>query len=69
MFAVLPYGDAWRAGRRMFTKFFNPSDPSINELRDVIYTKRFLGQLLQEPSDFLQHIRTYVPIYHISSDE
>ena len=32
-----------------------------------MYVRRFLGQLLQKPTDFLQHVRTYVLIYHISS--
>ena len=64
---ALPYGDVWRASRRMFTKHFNPSNPNINQLREIIYVRRFLGQLLQNPSDFLQHVRTYVLIYHISS--
>ena len=64
---MLPYGDAWRESRRMFTKHFNPSNTSINQPREIIYVRRFLGQLLQKPSDFLQHVRTYVPIYHISS--
>jgi hypothetical protein len=58
---MLPYGAAWRAGRRMFTKHFNPSNPSINQPREIIYIRRFLGRLLQKPSDFLQHARRYVP--------
>ena len=49
----------------MFTKYFNPSNPSINQPSEIIYVRRFLGQLLQKPDDFLQHIRTYVPSYHI----
>jgi len=59
-FGLLPYGDVWRASRRMFTKHFNPSNPSINQPREIIYVRRFLGQLLQEPSNFLQHARTLV---------
>ena len=59
---MLPYGDVWRASRRVFTKHFNPSNPTINQPRDIIYTRRFLGQLLQTPNDFLRH--TCVPIYH-----
>ena len=51
----------------MFAKHFNPSNPRINQPREIIYVRRFLGQLLQKPSDFLQHVRTYVSIYHISS--
>ena len=49
----------------MFTKHFNPSNRNINQPNEIIYVRRFLGQLLQKPSDFLQHIRTYVYIYHI----
>ena len=64
---MLPYGDVWRASRRMFTKYFNPSNPSINQPRETVYVRRFLGQLLRDPSDFLQHVRTYVPVYYISS--
>jgi hypothetical protein len=58
---MLPYGDVWRAGRRMFTKHFNSSNPSINQPREIIYVRRFLRQLLQKPSDFLQHAQRYVP--------
>ena len=49
----------------MFTKHFNPSNRNINQPNEIIYVRRFLGQLLQKPSDFLQHIRTYVYIYRI----
>ena len=70
-FAVLPYCDVWRASRRMFTKYFNPSNPIINQPREMIHVRRFLGhwQLLLKPNDVLQHasVRTYVPIYYISS--
>ena len=56
---MLPYGDAWRESRRIFTKHF--SDSSIIQPRDIVYVRRFLGQLLQKPNDFLQHARKYVP--------
>jgi hypothetical protein len=56
---MLPYGDLWRESRRIFTKHF--SDSQINQPRDIQYVRRFLGQLLQRPNDFLQHARTYVP--------
>ena len=55
---MLPYGDVWRESRRIFTKHF--SDSRINQPRDILYVRRFLGQLLQKPNGFLQHIRTYV---------
>ena len=56
---MLPYGDVWRESRRIFTKHF--SNSRINQPRDILYVRRFLGQLLQKPDDFLQHARTYVP--------
>ena len=56
---MLPYGDVWRESRRIFTKHF--SNSSINQPRDILYVRRFLGQLLQKPNGFLQHGRTYVP--------
>ena len=67
---MLPYGDVWRASRRMFTKYFNPSESnstgSISQPREITYVRRFLGQLLLKPNDFLQHVQTYVPVYYIS---
>ena len=60
---MLPYGDVWRASRRIFTKYFNPSNPSINQPREIIYVRRFLGQLLQTSDDFLLHVRRYVTIF------
>ena len=56
---MLPYGNLWRESRRIFTKHF--SDSRINQTREIVYVRRFLGQLLQKPNDFLQHVRTYVP--------
>jgi hypothetical protein len=56
---MLPYGDVWRESRQIFTKHF--SNSHINQPRNILYVRRFLGQLLQKPSDFLQHARTYVP--------
>ena len=54
----------------MFSKFFNPSNSISNSLsqpREITYVRRFLGQLLLKPSDFFQHVRTYVPVYYVSS--
>ena len=48
--------------------FANPSNPSIrNQSREIMYARRFLGQLFKRPSDFLWHAKTYVSIYHILS--
>jgi len=56
---MLPYGDVWRESRRIFTKHL--SNSSINLPRDILYVRRFLGQLLEKPNSFLHHVRTYVP--------
>ena len=64
---MLPYGDVWRASRRIFVKHFDPSNPSLHQPREIVYVRRFLGQLLQKPNDFLLHIRTYVLICHTST--
>ena len=59
---MLPYGNVWRESRRIFAKYFNsPHHTSINKSRNILYVRRFLGQLLQKPDGFLQHARTYVP--------
>ena len=61
-----PYGDVWRARRQMFTKYFNPSNPSINQPRETVYVRRFLDQLLQKPDDFLQRMsESTSPVYYI----
>ena len=65
-FSMVPYGNVWRASRRIFTKYFNPSNPNINQPCEKIYVRRFLGQLLQTPNDFLHHARTYVSLSIIS---
>jgi hypothetical protein len=44
----------------MFTKYFNPSNPVIDQSLDIICMRRFLHQLLEKPNDFLQHSRTLV---------
>ena len=40
-----PYGDVrvWRASCRMFTKYFNPSNSSIDQPSEVKYVRRFFG--------------------------
>ena len=66
-----PYGDVrvWRASCRMFTKYFNPSNSSIDQPSEVKYVRRFFGcprSTFRETRRFLfQHVRTYVPVYYI----
>ncbi len=58
--AVMPYGDAWRARRRMFQHHFPPSDPSgigISRSEEFVY-KYLLPNLLTSPGDFRKHLRS-----------
>ncbi|KAF9449657.1 cytochrome P450 [Macrolepiota fuliginosa MF-IS2] len=60
--AVMPYGDAWRARRRMFQRHFPPSDPSrITISRSEEFVRKYLlPNILNSPKDFHQHIRNAV---------
>lgn len=57
--AVMPYGDAWRARRRMFQHHFPPSDPNgigISRSEEFVH-KYLLPNILTSPGDFRKHIR------------
>ena len=56
---MLPYRGVWQESHWIFTKHFSSS--SINQVCDILYISRFLGQLLQKPNSFLQHERMYIP--------
>ncbi|KAJ3563538.1 hypothetical protein NP233_g8881 [Leucocoprinus birnbaumii] len=60
--AAMPYGDAWRARRKMFQQYFPLNDPSriaISRSEDFI-RKYLLPRILDSPKDFLSHIRNSV---------
>ncbi|KAF5346713.1 hypothetical protein D9756_010425 [Leucocoprinus leucothites] len=57
--AVMPYGDPWRARRKMFQHYFPLNDPTriaISRSEEFI-RKHLLPSLLDTPKDFLSHIR------------
>lgn len=60
--AVMPYGDAWRARRRMMQHHFPPSDPSrITISRSEEFVRKYLlPNILNSPQDFGNHIRSTV---------
>jgi hypothetical protein len=60
--AVMPYGDPWRARRKMFQHYFPPNDPSrIAVSRAEEFTRKyFLPNLLETPHDFHRHIRNSI---------
>ncbi|EMD37282.1 hypothetical protein CERSUDRAFT_153819 [Gelatoporia subvermispora B] len=55
---LLPYGDAWKMGRRMFHQEMS-TGPAVARNRRVEQqeTRILLSRLLNEPQEFLHHIR------------
>ncbi|KXN81512.1 O-methylsterigmatocystin oxidoreductase [Leucoagaricus sp. SymC.cos] len=60
--AVMPYGDPWRARRKMFQHYFPPSDPSgITISRSEEFVRRYLlPNILDTPAQFHKHIRNAI---------
>ncbi|KAH6915729.1 cytochrome P450 [Coprinopsis sp. MPI-PUGE-AT-0042] len=57
----LPYGQAWRDRRKLFQKIFDRhSNMEMVEERTTQYAYRMIGQLLEAPDDFQEHIRHLV---------
>ncbi|KAJ3563540.1 hypothetical protein NP233_g8878 [Leucocoprinus birnbaumii] len=60
--AAMPYGDAWKARRRMFQHYFPSNDPSrIAISRSEEFVRKYLlPRILDSPEEFLSHIRNTV---------
>lgn len=58
MFAFNPYGEKWREERRYFHQAFSPS--VLNQYRPRLSseTGKLLKRLIDDPHDFMDHIRT-----------
>ncbi|KAJ8522821.1 hypothetical protein ONZ45_g632 [Pleurotus djamor] len=56
-FGVLPYGDEWRARRRIFWQEYMPANAPLREPIQSKHTKNLLRLLLRDPDSFLGHIR------------
>jgi hypothetical protein len=63
-FAILPYGDEWRAHRRMFQQYFGPRRVSRelerNERMLRFVRRGLLPNLLTSPKDFREHLKKSV---------
>ncbi|KAJ8486960.1 hypothetical protein ONZ45_g14498 [Pleurotus djamor] len=55
--ALTPYGDVWRARRRVFWQEFNRSQAVYHHPIQIKHSHRFLRRLLATPSDFYKHVR------------
>ena len=49
----IPYGEAWRERRRMFTKYFHPGNTDLYEPTQMEFVRKMLPRLLKDPESFL----------------
>ncbi|KAJ8503084.1 hypothetical protein ONZ45_g11177 [Pleurotus djamor] len=58
-FVFQPYGDAWRARRKLFWQNFkeHPSNLSLFRPIQTKHARRFVRRLLDSPKDFIEHTR------------
>jgi len=52
-----PYGNLWRENRRMFERYFHPSDTSLHRGHEIEQLHIFLNNILKEPQELISHIR------------
>ncbi|KAF9016760.1 cytochrome P450 [Hymenopellis radicata] len=57
MFGFMPYGDEWRALRRLFQQEFHPGAAQRYRPTELRATHGLLRRLLDDPEDFYLHIR------------
>jgi hypothetical protein len=55
--SLLPYGEAWRESRRMFTQYFHPGNTEVHKATQVEFLYKMLRQLLKDPDNFLSITR------------
>ena len=58
--ALTPYGEVWREGRRMFTRYFHPGNTEVYKTTQVEFLYKMLPRLLNDPENFLSITRQYV---------
>ncbi|KAJ7189270.1 cytochrome P450 [Mycena filopes] len=56
-FALMRYGDKWRAHRRLFNQKFNQTGSVKFRPKEMIVTHTLLSRLLRTPDDFEHHLK------------
>jgi len=56
----MPYGEEWKERRKLFTRYFHPSNPKVYQLRELEYTHKIVRRLLDSPEKFMEHLRLWV---------
>lgn len=59
-FAMMPYGDFWRAHRRLFHKEFDGPALKRHHPHQTRVVNNLLRQLLDSPARWNEHLRQYV---------
>ena len=60
LLALMPYGEAWKEGRRMFTQYFHPGNTEVYKATQMEFLYKMLPRLLNDPENFLSITRQYV---------
>ncbi|KAF8912053.1 cytochrome P450 [Gymnopilus junonius] len=62
------YGPEWRDRRRLFQRYFHPSNEKIHKPKEVYHTRLLLLQILESPNNYMDHVRHCVGglLYSIS---
>ncbi|KAF9445158.1 cytochrome P450 [Macrolepiota fuliginosa MF-IS2] len=66
LMASMPYNELWKERRRLFQKYIHPSDNSLHGFHETEKLHIFLNRLLNEPQDFIAHIRHMISAISIS---
>ena len=53
----MPYGEAWKERRRMFTQYVHPGNTDPYEATQMEFVRKMLPQLLNDPNSFLSITR------------
>ena len=51
--SAMAYGEPWRERRRMFQKYFHPSNTQLYQPTQIEFIRKMLPRLLEAPSEFL----------------
>ena len=53
----MPYGEAWRERRKLFTQYFHPNNANVYQPHELEYTRKIVRRLLDSPERFMEHLR------------
>lgn len=59
-FSLMPYGSWWRRHRKAFHQYFYPNAAAHYIPKQMSEARKTLVRLLEEPNEFMDHIRVYV---------